>query len=71
MNPAKEKNSHGRGTNYDTPSLRALWLTAPYLHDGSATTLHDVFHGGNVHAVAGEMSTDDMDDLVAFLRALP
>ena len=33
--PAKERNSHGRGTNFDTPSLRGVWLTSPYFHDGS------------------------------------
>ena len=27
----------------DTPSLLGLWRTAPYLHDGSAATLADVF----------------------------
>lgn len=27
----------------DTPTLRGLWLTAPYLHDGSAPTLDSVF----------------------------
>ncbi|MEM7798295.1 MAG: putative Ig domain-containing protein [Chloroflexota bacterium] len=25
----------------DTPTLRGLWLTAPYLHDGSASTLQE------------------------------
>ena len=28
-----------RGTSFDTPSLRWLWLSAPYFHDGSAQTL--------------------------------
>jgi len=27
----------------DTPTLRGVWATAPYLHDGSAATLADVF----------------------------
>ena len=27
---------------FDTPSLRGLWDSAPYLHDGSAATLDDV-----------------------------
>ena len=69
--PAKEKNSHGRGTNFDTPSLRALWLTAPYFHDGSASSLADVLRYGNEHNVAARLSAGELDDLVAFLRALP
>ncbi|MGF1448466.1 MAG: Ig-like domain-containing protein [Opitutales bacterium] len=27
----------------DTPTLLGLWDSAPYLHDGSAATIHDVF----------------------------
>ena len=69
--PTKEKNSHGRGTNFDTPSLRALWLTAPYFHDGSATTLLDVIQTGNEHNVTGRLSFGEAKDLVAFLLALP
>ena len=69
--PAKEKNSHGRGTNFDTPSLRSLWLTAPYFHNGSAGSLVDVLRSGDEHNVAAGLSAGDMEDLVTFLRALP
>ena len=69
--PATEKNSHDRGTRFDTPSLRGLWLTQPYFHDGSAATLEDVFRTGTVHNIASSISTDDMSDLVAFLLSLP
>lgn len=30
-------------TGIDTPTLLGVWATAPYLHDGTATTLEDVF----------------------------
>ncbi len=70
-NAAKEKNSHGRGTNFDTPSLRALWLTAPYFHDGTAATLPDTLNAGNEHNVAAGLSTTEIEDLTAFLLALP
>ncbi|WP_417309075.1 hypothetical protein [Devosia sp.] len=37
---------------FRTPSLRNVWVTAPYFHDGSAATLDDVIdhyaHGGRV-----------------------
>jgi len=69
--PALEKNSHGRGTAFETPSLRGLWLTAPYLHDGRATTLEDVLRSGTTHNVVGDLSSDEIDDLVAYLLALP
>lgn len=67
--PNKEKNSHGRGTNFDTPSLRALWLTAPYFHDGSAASLNDVFKSGTVHNISGDITAQEMENLLAYLRA--
>lgn len=33
----------GALTGIDTPTLRGVWASAPYLHDGSAATLEDVF----------------------------
>ncbi|MBK7949336.1 MAG: DUF1929 domain-containing protein [Deltaproteobacteria bacterium] len=33
--------SSGPQTALDTPTLRGLWRTAPYLHDGSAATLEE------------------------------
>lgn len=68
---ALEKNSHGRGTSFDTPSLRGLWLTAPYLHDGSALTLKDVLKTGITHDVADDLSEDEVNDLISYLLALP
>ena len=69
-NPQKERNSHGRGTSFDTPSLRVLWLTAPYLHDGSAETLADVFSAGTVHDIAGDLDTGDLEALIDYLFGL-
>jgi YVTN family beta-propeller protein len=50
---------------FDTPTLKGLWDTAPYLHDGSAATLQDVLsnpvHGG------GTLTAMEKDDLAAYL----
>ena len=70
-NPALERNSHGRGTQFDTPSLLGIWATAPYFHDGSAQTLADVLGTGNEHNVMGDLSQEELHDLVSFLLALP
>ena len=32
---------HGPYDGFDTPSLNGLWATAPYLHDGSASTVKE------------------------------
>ena len=70
--PEVERNSHGRGTSFDTPTLRGLWLTAPYLHDGSAASLGDVLRIGNEsHDIGGKLSDDELEDLITFLLALP
>jgi len=69
--PELEHNSHGRGTQFDTPSLLGIWATAPYFHDGSAQTLADVFHIGNEHNIADRISENELKDLLAFLQALP
>jgi cytochrome c peroxidase len=65
---------------FKTPTLRALALTAPYMHDGSLATLEEVVdyyaRGGNPHAqlderiAAFELDEADRAALVAFLRAL-
>jgi YVTN family beta-propeller protein len=69
--PTKEKNSHGRGTNFDTPSLRGIWLTAPYFHDGSAATLQQVLRTGTTHNVSDNINDSELKALIDFMRTLP
>ena len=69
--PTKEKNAHKRGTKFDTPSLRGIWMTSPYFHDGSADTLEKVLQTGDVHNVSSKMNIEQIKDLIAFLRSLP
>ena len=62
------------GPEFDTPTLNGLYRTAPYLHDGSAATLHDVLTIANPddkHGVTSHLTAQEIDDLVAFLEALP
>jgi YVTN family beta-propeller protein len=58
---------------FDTPSLRGVARTAPYLHDGRAITLEDVFTKHNAkqrHGAAHLLSKEEMGDLVKYLRSL-
>ncbi|MSQ33867.1 MAG: c-type cytochrome [Dehalococcoidia bacterium] len=62
------------GPAFDTPSLRELWLTAPYLHDGRAPTLRDLlttFNRGDRHGETSTLSRDELSALEAFLLSLP
>ncbi len=54
----------------DTPSLRGLFGSAPYLHDGSAATLEDVLLTRNpmgAHGDTAALSAGQRDQLIAFL----
>lgn len=61
-----------KGTAFDTPSLRGIYATAPYLHDGRAVTLMDVLtdNGDDRHGVTSHLTNEQLADLVAFLRSI-
>jgi YVTN family beta-propeller protein len=39
--------------HFDTPTLRGVWATAPYFHDGSAKTLEEAIRRHNTKEVSG------------------
>lgn len=56
---------------YNTPSLRGLYYTAPYLHDGSAATLQSALQKtANTMGKTSHLSSAQVDDLVAYLLTL-
>jgi YVTN family beta-propeller protein len=62
------------GPSIDTPSLRFLYDSAPYLHDGSAATLRAVLttkNQGDSHGRTSHLAETEISDLIAFLKALP
>ncbi|MGE3172472.1 MAG: cytochrome-c peroxidase [Planctomycetota bacterium] len=73
-------NDPGDLGKFKVPGLRNVALRAPYMHDGSMATLDDVISfynaGGGpgadpaVTAIAGQISTGQRADLIAFLRTL-
>jgi DNA-binding beta-propeller fold protein YncE/mono/diheme cytochrome c family protein len=68
------KNAFDRDDSaFDTPTLRELWRTAPYLHDGSAATIRDVLTLRNPrdeHGKTSQLSAQQVDDLAEYLLAL-
>lgn len=55
----------------DIPTLRDVWSTAPYLHDGSAATLADAVMAHNSSALSGATITDtELSNLVSFLNQI-
>jgi len=55
----------------DTPTLRGLWATAPYLHDGSAATIPDLIAQADaLHGGMDALTASERDDLAAYLLQL-
>ncbi|MDQ7045271.1 MAG: cytochrome-c peroxidase [Sulfurimonas sp.] len=55
---------------FKVPTLRNIDLTAPYLHDGSATSLRDVVLDMREHQLGILEEDKSIDDIVAFLKTL-
>jgi MYXO-CTERM domain-containing protein len=61
----------GELSGLDTPTLKGLWQSAPYLHDGRAATLRDVFLiTGDAMGKTRQLKPDELDDLVRYLQEL-
>ncbi|HEU0202797.1 MAG TPA: PA14 domain-containing protein [Burkholderiaceae bacterium] len=66
LKPASGQRLGAALTGVDIPTLRDVWSTAPYLHDGSAATLESA-----VQAHSGvSISDTDLGNLVAYLRQI-
>ena len=62
-----------RSPIFDTPQLVNIALTAPYLHDESARTLEEiwtVFNPRDQHGVTNDLTKDELNDLIQYLRTL-
>ena len=62
------------GPLIDTPTLRFLYDSAPYFHDGSAADVRATLtfpSPKSEHDIRGILSDAEMQDLVAFLLVLP
>jgi YVTN family beta-propeller protein len=62
-----------RSTSIDVPQLTNIALTAPYLHDGSAQTLEEiwtVFNPKDTHGVSNDLAKDELNDLIEYLKTL-
>ncbi len=67
------RNQLDRTDIFDNPTLRELWRTAPYLHDGRAATLREIFSTWNPadrHGHTSPLTEEQLADLEAFLLSL-
>ncbi|MFI3264474.1 MAG: YVTN family beta-propeller repeat-containing protein [Rikenellaceae bacterium] len=54
---------------WDTPTLIEVWRTAPYLFDGRAATMREVFEV-HKHGVDKKLKESDLDALVEYVNSL-
>ncbi len=58
---------------FDTPHLTNIYASAPYLHDGRAATLEEiwtVYGKGDKHGYVNDMTKNNLNDLVEYLKSL-
>ncbi|MHC4518369.1 MAG: c-type cytochrome [Planctomycetota bacterium] len=61
------------GKEFDTPTLVEVWRTAPYLHDGRARTIVDVFKKHNPrddHGQSSDLTEQQLADLAEYVLSL-
>jgi YVTN family beta-propeller protein len=61
------------GVELDVPHLAGVYDTDPYLHDGSARTLEEIFTKRNpqkLHGRAHELTETELADLIEYVREL-
>ena len=66
IKPSSGQRLGGPLTGIDTPTLRDVWATGPYFHDGSAATLADAVSRHNGVSITGP----DLAKLVAYLQQI-
>ena len=57
----------------DVPQLPNVAYSAPYLHDGSARSLEEiwtVFNPKDTHGVTNDLTKDELNDLIEYLKTL-
>ena len=65
--------STDRSPVIDVPQLPNVAYSAPYLHDGSARSLEEiwtVFNPKDTHGVSNDLTKDELNDLVEYLKTL-
>lgn len=63
----------GTGGLFDTPHLFDIGASPPYLHDGRALTLEEIWTVHSLkdeHGVTGDLSKVQLNDLMVYLRSL-
>ncbi len=67
------QHAYDREGLFDTPHLNNIYDSAPYLHNGIAETLEEiwtVYNPDDKHGVTNDMTKDELNDLIEYLKTL-
>ncbi|MCD6339495.1 MAG: beta-propeller fold lactonase family protein [Verrucomicrobia bacterium] len=62
-----------REGRFDAPHLNNIYDSAPYLHDGRAPTLEEIwtiYNPYDQHGITNDMTKDQLNDLIEYLKTL-
>lgn len=67
LKPNSGRRLEGALNGLDVPTLRDVWATAPYLHDGSASSLSEAVRA---HTALPPLSADDLANVSAYVAQI-
>ncbi|MDD3588006.1 MAG: c-type cytochrome [Thermoguttaceae bacterium] len=73
MHDVGSRASYDQMDNFVTPTLREVWRTSPYMHDGRYINMKDVFKEGchgDVFGDVANLNDKELDDLVEYILSL-
>ncbi len=69
MHEIGKKDEYDNNNNWDTPTLIEVWRTGPYLYDGRAATIKNVF-AKDKHGLNKELSNKEIEWLTEYVLSL-
>lgn len=73
MHNVGSRGRYDRRSDFDTPTLIEVWRTAPYMHDGSFTTIQELIGKGKHGKTSGDvesLSEQEVNDVAEFVLSL-
>jgi len=68
-----DKSPWDSGKGFDTPQLDDIAISAPYLHDGKAQTLEEIwtlYSPEDKHGMTSDLGKEGLNDLIEYLKTL-
>ena len=62
---------YDRESRFDIPHLNNVYASAPYLHNGVAKTLEEiwtVYNPYDLHGVTNDLTKDQLNDLIEYIK---